>query len=83
VPSTWCKSFNITAVGITGEIKFDNSAAHKEDPSAPLEILVGIKILAPSLPLTKTTVIQIVPRYIFKNYLGYPILLKQFEGADG
>ena len=81
VPSAWCKSFNITAVGITGEIKFDNTAANKEDHSAPIEILVGVKILAPSLPLAKTTVIQIVPRYIFKNFLGYPIILKQAEGT--
>jgi hypothetical protein len=79
-PTAWSKKFAINTVGITGVLELDNKAATRDDSAAPKHVMVGVAILQPQTPLTKSTVIQIVPRYIFHNYLGYPIKLKQFEG---
>lgn len=65
------KEINAKTVGITGCISLDNPR------SKNLEILYGVQILQAPLPLVKSKVIILTPRFVIYNLLGRPLFIRQ------
>eukprot|EP00831_Metopus_contortus_P008780 TRINITY_DN13378_c0_g1_i2.p2 TRINITY_DN13378_c0_g1~~TRINITY_DN13378_c0_g1_i2.p2 ORF type:complete len:237 (-),score=52.03 TRINITY_DN13378_c0_g1_i2:105-815(-) len=71
----WCKPMEVTTVGITGAFTLQLKGKKRGYPNQTLDF--GIKIAPSERPYTLTTVITIVPRYIFVNNLSIPISFAQ------
>ena len=78
----WCKPMEVTTVGITGAFTLQLKGNKRGYPIQTLDF--GIKIALSERPFTLTTVITIVPRYIFVNNLSIPISFAQHnqKGQD-
>ena len=72
------REVNAKTVGLTGCVSLDNP--HTKN----LEILFGVQIVSAPLPMVKSKVIIVTPRYVIHNALGRPVFIRQiFEKATG
>ena len=72
------RDVNAKTVGLTGCVSLDNP--HTKN----LEIQFGVQIVSAPLPMVKSKVIIITPRYVIHNTLGRPIFIRQiFEKGTG
>lgn len=74
-PSEVTKDFNIESIGVSGciSLKLKNS-----DDNTPKEILLGINVVNSTVPLVKSKIVYITPRFILCNNLGYPLHIRQY-----
>ena len=76
-PLEWSKAFNVSTVGVNGSFSlYPNQKNPHKEFLPTLEF--GVKIISGAQPFSLTTLIIIVPRYIFVNLLPYPISITQF-----
>ena len=75
----WSNPTNVSTVGLSGTFVL-KSKGHKESQAEVLEF--GIKISEAQYPFNLTTVVTIVPRYLFINQLENPIIISQFETSQ-
>lgn len=71
----WSESFNKNTIGISGLIKVPK----RIDVNGPRTLLFGVNIARAPMPLLNTKIVTLSPRYIFANYLGYPVHLRQID----
>ena len=77
--TAWCKNINTKTLGISGCVSLDNS----KNP-APQEITLGIQILNPPLPMIKSKLICICPRYLISNSTSRDLFIRQLiNGKPG
>lgn len=76
-PSSWSDNFNISAVGIAGCIELNNTEAHKKVNEIPAQLYLGIYTFDAPPPLIKSKVVYIMPRFMIRNNLGFPIYTRQ------
>jgi hypothetical protein len=65
------RDVNGKTVGLTGCMSLDNPRSNN------LEVLFGVQILSAPLPLVKSKMIVLTPRFFLHNTLGRPIFIRQ------
>ncbi|CAG9327203.1 unnamed protein product [Blepharisma stoltei] len=71
----WSGGFNKNTIGISGLVKVPKTLQERNIKT----LMFGVNIANAPLPLVKTKVITLCPRYIIANYLGYPVYIKQYD----
>lgn len=75
------KDFNIDAIGISGCISLPFK---KQNELTPKEYILGVSVTNASLPLIKSKIVKIAPRFIINNLLEYSVFVRQyFKDNDG
>lgn len=79
--SDFSKDFNIDAIGISGSLSLPFK---KQNDLTPKEYTLGISVISASVPLIKSKIVKIAPRYIICNMLEYSVFVRQyFKDSEG
>lgn len=69
------QSFNITTTGVAGLIKLRTKGDSR--PNRPVEVSLGLLIVAGTWPILESTIIHIYPRYVLRNAFDFPLFIRQ------